>query len=77
MRVLIAWVYSNTQSLLLAQLMHASSTGFLVILSPVHTSPAQETMWYAAYAAAVWIAVAIVAARYGKNLARRPMQNKA
>jgi membrane protease YdiL (CAAX protease family) len=34
LRVLIVWVYANTGSLLLAQLMHASSTGFFVILIP-------------------------------------------
>jgi len=76
MRVLIAWVYSNTNSVLLAQLMHASSTGFLIILSPSRVSPAQETLWYAIYAAALWIVVALVVARYGKGLVRRPMQVK-
>ncbi len=33
-RVLIAWIYSNTKSVLLAQLLHASSTGSLVVFSP-------------------------------------------
>ena len=74
MRVLIAWVYSNTGSVLLAQLMHASSTGFLVILSPSHVSPAQETLWYAVYAAVLWVVVAIVAVRYGNSLVRQPME---
>lgn len=32
LRVLIAWVYVNTGSLRMAQLLHASSTGFLVVL---------------------------------------------
>jgi CAAX protease family protein len=40
LRVLIVWVYSNTNSVLLAQLMYASSTGFLVILGPAHVSTA-------------------------------------
>src|SRR5215510_13484461 len=56
-RVLIAWIYSNTQSLLLAQLMHVSSTACLVILGPAHVSPAQEAFWYAVYAAFLWIVV--------------------
>ena len=77
LRVLIVWVYSNTQSLLLAQLMHASSTAFLVILSPVHTSPAQETLWYAVYAGILWIAIAIVSIRYGKSLTRGLPRDKA
>lgn len=76
MRVLIVWVYSNTNSVLLAQLMHASSTGFLVILGPSHISPIQEVLWYAVYAAVLWVVVAIVIARYGKGLVRQPMQVK-
>jgi membrane protease YdiL (CAAX protease family) len=34
MRVLIAWLYAHTQSISLAQLMHACSTGSLVVFSP-------------------------------------------
>jgi membrane protease YdiL (CAAX protease family) len=69
MRVLIAWLYSNTTSVLLCQLMHVSSTGSLVIFSPPHVSAAQEVFWYAVYAAALWIAVALLALVYGtKNL---------
>jgi membrane protease YdiL (CAAX protease family) len=76
MRVLIVWVYSNTNSVLLAQLMHASSTGFLVILGPAHVSPGQEALWYAVYAAVLWMVVALVIARYGKGLVRHPKQVK-
>lgn len=76
MRVLIVWVYSNTNSVLMAQLMHASSTGFLVILGPAHASPAQEALWYAVYAVVLWMVVALVIARYGKRLVRQPMQVK-
>jgi hypothetical protein len=54
LRVLISWVYTNTGSLLLAQLLHASSTAFLVILSPPAVSPAQEALWYGVYAALLW-----------------------
>ena len=69
MRVLIAWLYSNTTSVLLCQLMHVSSTGSLVIFSPPHVSAAQEVFWYAVYAAALWICVALLALVYGtKNL---------
>jgi len=69
MRVLIAWLYSNTNSVLLAQLLHASSTGSLVIFSPQRVTAAQESLWYAVYAAALWLVVAIIAATYGKRLA--------
>jgi membrane protease YdiL (CAAX protease family) len=67
MRVLIAWIYTNTQSLLLAQLMHISSTGSLVVLSPRVTA-SQEVIWYACYGIALWVSVAIVLAMYGTHL---------
>ncbi len=60
MRVLISWVYSNTDSVLLAQVLHAASTGSLVIFSPSRVTAAQESLWYGIYAAALWLAVAIV-----------------
>lgn len=60
MRVLIAWLYSNTKSVLLCQLMHAFSTGSLVIFSPPAVSAAQEAFWYAVYAAALWLLVLVL-----------------
>jgi membrane protease YdiL (CAAX protease family) len=60
MRVLIAWIYTNTESVWLTQLMHASSTGSLAIFSPARVTAAQETLWYAVYAGAQWIAVVII-----------------
>jgi membrane protease YdiL (CAAX protease family) len=72
LRVLIAWLYTATGSLQLAQLMHASSTGFLVVLGAAHVSPNQEAVWYALYGAILSIAaVAIVA------LSRRAGVNRA
>lgn len=71
MRVLIVWVYSHTSSLLLAWLMHMSMTAALVTFGPIPVSPAQETLWYSGSAVALWIAVAVVALRYGKDLVRR------
>ena len=70
MRVLIAWIYTNTKSVAVAQLMHASSTGSLVVFSPGGVTARQETMWYAVYAAALWLIVALVAARYRSGLTR-------
>lgn len=65
MRVLIGWIYSHTQSIFLAQLMHASSTGSLVVLSPAHVAAGQEVLWYTVYACALWLAVATIALRRG------------
>jgi len=73
MRVLIVWVYANTHSLLLAQLMHASSTGFLAMLDPTSLSPADSTLWYAIYGVALWVVVAAVVAIYGKDLTHRQL----
>jgi uncharacterized protein len=70
MRVLIAWIYTNTKSLLLAQLMHVSSTGSLVLFSAARVTAAQEAMWYALYGALLWIAVGIVVKIFGTGLGR-------
>jgi membrane protease YdiL (CAAX protease family) len=69
-RVLIAWLYANTGSVLLAQLMHASSTGSLVVFSPPGVTAGQETLWYGAYALVLWILVAVVVGIYGSDLKR-------
>lgn len=71
-RVLISWLYVNTRSVLLAQMMHAASTGALVVLSPPVVTPAQEWRWYAAYALVLWAVVALVASLHGTGLLRQP-----
>jgi len=60
-RVLIVWLYENTQSVLMAQLMHVSSTGSLVVFSPINVTAAQEALWYGAYALSLWIVIGFVA----------------
>jgi uncharacterized protein len=69
MRVLISWLYLNTKSVLIAQLMHISSTGSLVIFSPPAVSPRQEVIWYALYGITLWIAVLIMVKKFGTRLA--------
>jgi membrane protease YdiL (CAAX protease family) len=63
MRVLICWMYSHTGSVLLAQLMHTSSTGSLVIFSAAHVAPRQEVFWYTIYGIALWVAVGLLVRR--------------
>jgi hypothetical protein len=63
MRELIAFVYTRTKSVPLTQLMHASSTSALAVLSPPGVSAAQEVVWYVVYGAALWVAVAAVMRR--------------
>ena len=55
MRVLIAFLYERTQSLVAAQLMHASSTSALAVLSPPAVTAGQEALWYFVYGAALWM----------------------
>jgi membrane protease YdiL (CAAX protease family) len=74
-RVLIGWLYVNTGSVLGAQLLHASSTGSLVVLSPSTVSPEQEALWYLAYAAVLWMVVALVVARWGATLTNATRQH--
>lgn len=61
-RVLMTWVYANTKSLLLAVLMHASYTGWLLVLYPA-TSFEQGLLWQAAFATGLWVVVAVVLRR--------------
>jgi len=58
-RLIMTWAYAHTQSILLMQLMHAVSTGSLVLLGPMAVSPAQEALWYVVYAATVWIVIVV------------------
>lgn len=71
MRVLIAWIYTNTKSVLLAQLMHVGSTSSLVIFSAPGVTARQEVMWYALYGTALWALVAIVVWTFGIGLGQR------
>lgn len=71
MRVLICWLYVNTNSVLLTQLMHICSTGSLVIFSAPRVTAAQETMWYGIYGVLLWLVAMIIAKTYGKALVRQ------
>lgn len=59
-RVIIAWIYANTGSLLMCQLMHVSSTGSLVVFSAPHITAAQEVTWYFIYGCTLWLLVALL-----------------
>lgn len=71
-RILMTWVYVNTKSLLLAQLMHASYTGWQVVLTPA-TAFADTMLWQGVFAVSLWIMVAIVVLVSGTNLVRGRM----
>jgi len=67
-RVLIVWVYSNTDSVFLAMLMHASSTGFYGILVSQTMAPVNWVIFYTVYGVVLCLAASIVALKYGKAL---------
>jgi hypothetical protein len=68
-RMIIVWVYSRTGSLIFAQVLHTVSTGSLVALGPASVTPAQEAIWYAAYAAALWCVIAGIVVGQPKTIA--------
>jgi hypothetical protein len=64
-RVLMTWIFYRTQSLLLAVLMHASYTGWLMVLFPA-TSFRQGLAWQTTLAAALWLMVVVVIGAFGQ-----------
>ena len=68
LRVLIVWVYSNTDSVFLAILMHASSTGFFGILISTTMAPVNWVIFYNVYGAVLCLAASVVALKYGRTL---------
>ena len=75
-RVLMVWVYEHTESLLLAQLMHAGYTGSLLILSP-STTLEDSMLWKAIFATALWVIVGVIAVTHRKSLMQRRLQTRA
>jgi membrane protease YdiL (CAAX protease family) len=75
MRVLICWIYTNTKSLWLCQLMHVVSTGSLVVFSPIGVKASQETFWYAVYAGVLWATVLVVVLVWGTEFKRPRASN--
>jgi membrane protease YdiL (CAAX protease family) len=68
-RVLMVWVYKNSSSLPLMQIMHAFYSGTLGIVSPT-TSIEEGLLWKALFAALLWVVMAFVIIRYGGELSR-------
>jgi len=58
-RMLMTWVFSGTGSLFAAILMHASFTGWLLVLFPA-TSVALSLAWQAVFALILWALVALL-----------------
>ncbi len=63
-RILMVWVYDRTGSLLVAILMHASLDIFWLASTPLALTGAQRVTWYLAWAAVLWIVVAVARATW-------------
>ena len=69
-RVLMAWLYEHTGSLLLAVLMHAMLTGIVPnILMPPAITGSGLTIWYLIMAAVLWFFVGLASRANGGQLA--------
>jgi membrane protease YdiL (CAAX protease family) len=69
-RLLMVWVYDRTGSLLVAMLMHASLVASQLILMPLPLSAVPLLISILAWAAALWIVVAIIALADGGQFSR-------
>jgi uncharacterized protein len=69
-RVLMVWVYDRTGSLLVAMLMHGSLTATQLTLMPLPASGMPLLTSILAWAAALWIVVAMIAVANGRQFSR-------
>ena len=70
-RILMAWVYTATKSILLVQLLHIISTGSLVVLGPFQVTAGQEASWYLIYGATI-LTLLLVAYRLLFRFTKKP-----
>lgn len=75
-RVLMVWIYERTGSLLLAMLMHASLNIFWFLSMPVVITGVQQVIWYFAWAAVLWIVVAVVAVASHQGFSGRSLRSQ-
>ncbi len=59
-RLLSVWIYNRSNSLLLAQLTHASFTGSQLVFGPQAVSAAESVFWYMIFIFALCIVVAVI-----------------
>jgi len=73
LRIIIAWIYEHTQSVLMAQLAHAFSTGFLGILVPTTNTSEIWPTFYAVYAVALWLVAAMIIRKNRESMTEQPL----
>jgi len=72
-RVLMAWVYDRTGSLLVAMIMHVSLTTSTLTLQPLEVAGIRALSYDLVLAAALWVVVVAVAMAKGARLSRQPV----
>jgi membrane protease YdiL (CAAX protease family) len=69
-RVLMVWVHDHTGSLPVVMLMHASLVFCTLVIVPMTLAGTALLIWLLAWAAALWVVVAVVAVMNGGQLSR-------
>jgi membrane protease YdiL (CAAX protease family) len=75
-RVLMVWVYDRTESLFVAIVMHVSITATTLIQTP-RTTGVPLLVYGLAFAAAVWLVIAALAAASRRQPTRQPFERRA
>lgn len=76
-RILMVWVYDHTKSLLVAMLMHASLSASTLVLPSMELAGTALLTWIVAWAAALWLVVAVVAVASRKQFSQQPLPQAA
>ncbi len=71
-RMLMAWVYDRTESLLLAMLMHASLTFSTLSVAPLAITGVALLTYQLVWATALWVVVGAVALAQARHRSRKP-----
>jgi membrane protease YdiL (CAAX protease family) len=59
-RLIAVWIYNHTNSLLLAQLAHASFTGTQFIFGPPAATASESVLWYGVFTAALCMVTLLI-----------------
>jgi hypothetical protein len=73
---IMVWVYEHTESLLLAQRLHACYAGSLLILSSSMTLEG-SMLWKMSFATALWVIVGLFARTHRKTVMWHRLQARA
>jgi hypothetical protein len=72
LRIIIAWIYEDAQSVLMTQLAHGFSTGLLGILVPTTNTSEILPIFYAVYAATLWLVAALIIRKNRESMTEQP-----